>query len=396
MGTLRSRALGASGLALLVACLPSSEAARVSSASPPAPAVAPVIQVALLLDTSNSMDGLIDQARSQLWKVVNELASARRDGAPAELQVALYEYGNNDLPATEGYVRQVLSFTTDLDRVSEELFALDTNGGEEYCGRVIGTALDALPWSSRPDALKSIFIAGNEPFTQGDVDPAVATRRAAERGVTVNTIHCGPRETGIAGGWEQGARIADGSFMTIDQDRAVVHVAAPQDAEIARLGEELNGTYVPYGGVGAEGSKRQQAQDSNASHIGAGAAVQRGMTKASRYYENADWDLVDAVDRGKVKLETLAESDLPEDMKAMSPDDRRQHLARKAEQRKSLKARIRALGEERQRHVARLRAEQAESAGADSGEATLDLALIAALKEQARKKDIALGEKEQR
>ncbi len=31
----------------------------------------PVIQVAILLDTSNSMDGLIDQARKQLWRVVN-------------------------------------------------------------------------------------------------------------------------------------------------------------------------------------------------------------------------------------------------------------------------------------------------------------------------------------
>ena len=30
------------------------------------------IQIALLLDTSNSMDGLIDQAKSQLWSVVNE------------------------------------------------------------------------------------------------------------------------------------------------------------------------------------------------------------------------------------------------------------------------------------------------------------------------------------
>lgn len=32
----------------------------------------PVIQLALLLDTSNSMDGLIDQARSRLWQIVNE------------------------------------------------------------------------------------------------------------------------------------------------------------------------------------------------------------------------------------------------------------------------------------------------------------------------------------
>jgi hypothetical protein len=388
MGILRSRAIGTSCLAVLTACLPSSEAARSRVVAPPE---APLIQVALLLDTSNSMDGLIDQARSQLWKVVNELASAQREGAPAELQVALYEYGNNDLPATEGYIRQVVSFTADLDRVSEELFALTTNGGEEYCGRVIGAALDALPWSRRHDALKSIFIAGNEPFTQGDVDPEDATRRAIGLGVTVNTIHCGPRATGISGGWERGARIAEGSFMTIDQDRAVAHVAAPQDAEIARLGEELNATYVPYGDAGSEGSTRQSAQDSNATSVGAGAAVQRGMAKASRHYKNPQWDLVDAVERGDVKLDALAEGELPEEMKGMPLEDQKRHLTQKSEQRARLKDRIQELGEARKRHVARVRVELGESEAA-----TLDLALIASLREQAQKKDIQLGAREER
>src|SRR5687768_8407180 len=64
---------------------------------------APLVQVALLLDTSNSMDGLIDQARSQLWRVVNQLAHARRAGYGARLQVALYEYGNNRLSARNGH-----------------------------------------------------------------------------------------------------------------------------------------------------------------------------------------------------------------------------------------------------------------------------------------------------
>ena len=35
----------------------------------------PVVQIALLLDTSSSMDGLIDQAKSQLWKIVNDVRS---------------------------------------------------------------------------------------------------------------------------------------------------------------------------------------------------------------------------------------------------------------------------------------------------------------------------------
>jgi hypothetical protein len=75
------------------------------------------VQLALLLDTSNSMDGLIDQARSQLWTVVNEFAAARKGGQSVVLEVALYEYGNTRLSPQQGYVRQVLPFTTDLDRL---------------------------------------------------------------------------------------------------------------------------------------------------------------------------------------------------------------------------------------------------------------------------------------
>jgi hypothetical protein len=43
----------------------------------PKPEKDQTIMLALLLDTSNSMDGLIDQAKSQLWKIVNELASCK-------------------------------------------------------------------------------------------------------------------------------------------------------------------------------------------------------------------------------------------------------------------------------------------------------------------------------
>ena len=37
----------------------------------------PVIELAILLDTSGSMQGLINQARTQLWTIVNELATAK-------------------------------------------------------------------------------------------------------------------------------------------------------------------------------------------------------------------------------------------------------------------------------------------------------------------------------
>src|SRR6187455_3373485 len=113
------------------------------------------IMIALLLDTSNSMDGLIDQAKSQLWKIVNEVAAAKKaDGKQPKIKIALYEYGNDGLSSDEGFIRQVSALTEDLDVMSEKLFSLSTNGGNEFCGQVIKTALNQLAWSASKDDLK--------------------------------------------------------------------------------------------------------------------------------------------------------------------------------------------------------------------------------------------------
>ena len=121
-----------------------------------------LIQMAILLDTSNSMDGLIEQAKTQLWKIVNELALAKRNGETPNLEVALYEYGKDSLPAGEGYMRMIVPLTTDLDRVSEELFKLKTNGGSEYCGQVIQMAARGLKWTL--DDLESHLYRGKRSF----------------------------------------------------------------------------------------------------------------------------------------------------------------------------------------------------------------------------------------
>ena len=165
----------------------------------------PTVDVAILLDTSNSMDGLINQAKSQLWTIVQQFAKAKKAGQTPALRVALFEYGNMGLPASEGYIRQVVPLGDDLDKLSEALFALTTNGGDEYCGQVINVAVKSLNWSKEPNGYKAIFIAGNEPFTQGPIDYKEACKLAIERGIVVNTIHCGNGDVGRCGMWQDGA-----------------------------------------------------------------------------------------------------------------------------------------------------------------------------------------------
>ena len=139
----------------------------------------------------------------------------------------------------------ILPLTDDLDRVSEELFALKTNGGDEYCGWVIREAVNRLDWSRSRDVYKAIFIAGNEPFTQGPVDFHTSCRNAIERGIIVNTIFCGGNSEGMQTGWKDGAVLADGRYMSIDQNQKVVEIPAPQDAQIARLGRRAEQDLSP-------------------------------------------------------------------------------------------------------------------------------------------------------
>lgn len=345
---------------------------------------APVIQLAILLDTSNSMDGLIDQARSQLWKIVNEMADARRGDKPARLEVALYEYGNDRLSASSGHVRRVLPFTTDLDRLSEELFSLKTNGGSEFCGTVIQAALDELRWSASPSDLKVVFIAGNEPFSQGPVDYRKACRRAQAEGVVVNTIHCGSRDVGEQTGWSDGASLAAGAYSVINQNRAVEHVAAPQDADIARLGVELNRTYVPYGSRGQAGQGSQVKGDQDAMKS-AGGATQRALTKANRHYSNSSWDLVDAVENAEVDLEKLKEAELPAELRPLKAAERKAYLRGRAYERKRLQVEIQKLNAARAKHVA-----QVQRTKAAPGDETLDVVVAKALRGEAACKGITL------
>ena len=344
----------------------------------PAPPSRPAVQIAILLDTSNSMDGLIAQAKTQLWSVVNEFVRAKKDGRPPAVQVALFEYGKASLPSSEGFVRQILPLTDDLDRVSEELFRLTTNGGDEYCGWVIKEAVNRLDWSRSGEVYKGIFIAGNEPFTQGPVDFHAPCRAAIARGIVVNTIFCGPSTQGVQTGWKDGAVLADGRYMSIDQNQKIVEIPAPQDAEIARLGVDLNKTYIPYGKLGFEGQTRQAAQDANAASASSSVLAARSYSKANAVYSNSAWDLVDAIKNGVAKLEDIKDEDLPSDLRKLDKAARKAKVDEAAHQRDAMQKRINMLNSEREQYLA---AERKKLAGAKDD--TLDQAIVKAIREQA-------------
>ena len=345
--------------------------------------VAPRIQMAILLDTSGSMRGLVNQARSELWKVVNQFATAKLGDKQPTLEVALYEYGRGTLGNEAGFMRQILPLTDDLDKVSEELFKLEIGGSKEYCGQVIHKAAIDLKWSESNRDIKTIFIAGNEGFGQGPADFREACSTAANAGITVSTIFCGPNEQGVKQLWLEASRLADGSYMSINHNQQPVAIDAPQDKQLVELNTRLNKTYVAFGSAKKreEALERQVAQDANASASSPASLATRIQSKGSHLYNNARWDLCDACRLGKVKIEDVKVEDLPEELRKMSVEERKVHIEQMIKEREEIQKQISSLSESREKYVA----EERKKLAANEDE-TLDAAIISAVRKQAETK----------
>ena len=118
-----------------------------------------------------------------------------------KIELAIYEYGNDTLPAEGGFIRQVLPFTSDLDQASEKLGALFTAAfflilwlnlfiadRENHRVQVFdGNGKYEAQWNNmhRPCALYCCGGSPNPQFIIGELGP----------GMPVNTHHTnlGPR-----------------------------------------------------------------------------------------------------------------------------------------------------------------------------------------------------------
>ncbi len=316
------------------------------------PARKPKIQVAILLDTSGSMQGLIEQAKSRLWNIVNTLTTLKHAGKQPVIEIALYEYGsyyrhNGD------YIRQITPLTTDLDIISQELFALTTGGSEEFCGTVISRATRELEWGGDDADMKLIYIAGNEIFEQGSISYKVAIPNAVKNNIFVNTIHCGNRETGVRDLWLDAALKGKGKFFNIDANARVRYIETPFDDQISHCNIKLNDTYIGYGSIGSVRKVNQSTQDENAKSISSANYAERAVSKSKSIYQNSSWDLVDKMKEDKNALTDIKKEELPKELQNKSKEELKGIIEQKQKERESLQQEIAELAVKRQSYIDR-------------------------------------------
>jgi len=337
------------------------------------------IQVALLLDTSNSMDGLINQAKARLWTIVNTMTTLRYNGKAPDIEISLYEYGNSGLSQESDYIRQVVGLTNDLDLISEHLFALRTNGGLEYCGAVIKDATNKLDWNADKKAMKLIYIAGNEPFDQGSVNYKEAIADAVKKGIFINTIFCGNNQEGIRTHWKDGADKGNGKYFHIDSNAKVRYIITPYDDQITICNQRLNTTYIGYGSAGRAKKESQMQQDAAAEGISTANYAERTVAKAGSVYRNESWDLVDRLNTDPKALSKLKDEELPVELRGKSKAQIEAFVNAKAKEREQIQKEIAELAKKRQAFIEK---EQAKEGAQDD----LGNAIVSSIQEIAKQK----------
>lgn len=375
-----NRILFVCGLFILAFLTQSLNTSTQNKSNPDRTAPEPKIQAAILLDVSNSMDGLIEQAKAQLWNMVTVMNKARCDGKIPRLEIAIYEYGRSTNDVSKGYVKQISPFSNDLDKLSASLFSLTTKGGNEFCGQVILTSLQELPWDPSSNNYKVIFIAGNESFLQGNVSFTQACTEAEKKGVIVNTIYCGDRDQGIREHWNLGSECGKGSFTNIDNNEKPIFIPTPYDSTLLVLNVQLNNTYIYYGSQGKERHEMQSAMDSNNETINKTVAVNRTAVKGNAsLYNNSTWDLVDAYKDDKKVVDQVEMKTLPENLRNLSRAQLKTEVEKRQKERTGIQQEIGKLNSLRNNFI---QEKKKEIAGQEN-KYTLEQAIEQIIREQA-------------
>jgi hypothetical protein len=318
------------------------------------------IDVALAIDTSGTMDRLLDAARTDMWDVLARLAADEPD---ARLRVAVLTYGSIYGGEQRGWVRIEAPLSADMDLVSSRLFSVRIAGDKEYVARVVRTAAEELEWDLSDTARRLIFVLGNESARQ---DPGVtleeALQAAKDRKIEVVPVYCGKPMSNDIPSWVHLATLAGTTLEYLDPAKVANSGPTPFDETLATLSSSFSATFLPMGEDGSAAKTLQEQQDSNAASLGPVAAALRAEVKAGSR-SGASWDLVDAVASGRVSIESVAEADLPKSLRPMSVSERAIHLSDAAERREQLRAQILDLAAQRRRQLAETGKKDAAGAG---------------------------------
>lgn len=309
------RRLLAAALAVLFLSLPA------AAADKPARKKAPQVEVVFCLDTTGSMGGLIEGAKQKIWAISNQIAN----GKPTpRLKIGLVAYRDRG----DTYVTKVIDLTEDLDAIHTQLQTFKADGGGDFpesVNQALYESVTKIKWSTDPQTLRMIFLVGDAPphmDYQDDVKYPESCKKAVKKGIIINTVQCGGHGD-TRKYWEEICKLGGGNYVQIAADGGVVAIATPFDKELAQINTEMARSTLTYGDK--EVRDRGEAKKGAAEKLPAGAAAERAAF-AGKSGRVATYDLLDAVDAGRVNLKKIKKEHLPLELRKLTLKERKTYL----------------------------------------------------------------------
>lgn len=290
------------------------------------PDARPTLDVVFVLDTTGSMGGLIEGAKQKIWSIASRLAS----GTPTpRIRVGLVAYRDR----TDAYVTKRFELSEDLDAVYANLqgFTADGGGdGPEHVGQALGEAVSLMKWSDDKKAARMIFLVGDAPAHDDYKDgwnTRVWAKKAIEKGIVVNTVRCGA--DGTTGAlFAELARLADGTYVSIEQSGGMVAVATPFDAEMQKLNGEIADRTLVGGGAAAraEGKSKLDGLKNMAPSSTADRVSFREKSAPTKSMADISVRGGIAINADPTAVNAMKDEELPEPLRAMPKEEREAHV----------------------------------------------------------------------
>ncbi|MCX7030606.1 MAG: VWA domain-containing protein [Spirochaetes bacterium] len=305
----------------------------------------PRVEVAFVLDSTGSMDGLIEGAKQKIWSIANAIIS--RSPAP-EVRIGLVSYRDRG----DEYVTRLFDLTDDIDAVFGTLQSFRADGGGddlESVNQALYEAVTRMSWTKDPGVLKVVFLVGDygpHMDYRNDAKYPDTCREAVKRLIVINTVQCG----GVAETtpvWQEIARLSEGSYVALAQDGNMQAMTTPYDEEIAKASAEISRTLIAYGKLEVQTEVREKAAKAEAAP--ASVAADRAvfiLASGGKAVQGAG-DLVADLESGAVDLAKVAKDDLPPEMQRMSLSEQRAYVQERQAERDSLNARLEKLSQQR-------------------------------------------------
>lgn len=298
------------------------------------------VQVVLVLDASGSMDSLFQAVASSLDELIGVLKTCDINGNKASVNVGIVVYG---AARENGSPWQLSPFSLETEKMRAEVSGVVCDGGNEPFGEAIMFALKEYPWNmrNREQMLKVIFIAGNEHLTQGREDYRRAMSFAREKGVIVNTIHCGGENME----WKQAAKLGGGEGVLFDMSRARAHNPQANLEAERRRAENIAALYnlaiLPLGSPGEQARHQEELKRrpplppvSNTQ-----AVKEWARSNLQSLVRGYSWDAVELCRRlqGKCTIDSLGgRGNMPLSLRSKSDEDLLIHIQDLAQERSGI------------------------------------------------------------